>query len=131
MEVPPPSDGRVTEGAGAATPSHRQGAIERSQPAPMTSLDLSPDADLVAVLQTRWDPPTDLVEPLRYRLDIAADGTLAAIVPLDERSAAEQFRSLPAVGTALVPPGEARSVWVLLYPKGQVTLQASPPEPDP
>jgi hypothetical protein len=76
-------------------------------------------------LQAAWQPPTDLTEPLVYRLEVAADGTLAAVLPENEEAAEYRDRSgIPEVGTLLLNPGESQQFRVTLAPDGSVQVQA-------
>ncbi|TVQ14412.1 MAG: DUF4335 domain-containing protein [Leptolyngbya sp. DLM2.Bin27] len=82
-------------------------------------------ATLTQALQRRWRPPADLVAPLRYRLTLTPEGTVATLEPLDRASAIYQTLStLPQPDTNL--PGLARAdeitVEVKFLPDGEVVV---------
>lgn len=99
--------------------------VRRQEPSPSTTP--APTVDLTAVtaaIAQRWQPPADLGQSLVYTLSLAADGTITAITPADER--AERYREqagLPDVGEALEITG-ASTLQITLRADG--TVQVTP-----
>ena len=80
---------------------------------------------LARALDQQWRPPADLSDPLRYSLTLAPDGTVVALVPLNEISATYQATpTLPLPGTII--PGVAGestvTVEVQFLPTGAVVV---------
>ncbi|WP_035986010.1 DUF4335 domain-containing protein [Leptolyngbya sp. KIOST-1] len=91
--------------------------------APDTALDWI--TALTAALQQQWRPPANLAAPLRYRLTLAADGTIEALEPLNSFSSAYQGNpTLPQPGDLIA--GVARraptTVEVQFLPTGEVVV---------
>ncbi len=80
---------------------------------------------LTRLLQQQWRPPANLAAPLGYRLTLEPDGTVSALVPLNDFAATYQsLPTLPQVGTALpdlVRDG-ATTVEVQFLPTGEVVV---------
>ncbi len=80
---------------------------------------------LARALEPQWQPPADLSDPLRYSLTLAPDGSVVALVPLNEISATYQTTpTLPQPGTII--PGVAGestvTVEVQFLPTGAVVV---------
>ncbi|WP_008312355.1 DUF4335 domain-containing protein [Leptolyngbya sp. PCC 6406] len=125
-ESPSASPGDSADSAPEATTFAAPSPSQRIDPGADSSpqaLTASPLDTLAQTIASNWSPPTDLKGNLGYRLAIAADGTVAEITPVDDRSADYQDQiPLPEVGTPVLPRGRATTLGVTLYPDGSVTV---------
>lgn len=124
---PLPSDPPAIASAPEAARS-AQAPTALSAPAPTqtsTAFDTIPQvAEAREFFASRWQPPEGLTQTLEYRLQIAADGTIARITPLGQAAGNFVDRSqIPLTGEPFVSPltaGDSAQIRVVLSPDGRV-----------
>ncbi len=80
---------------------------------------------LTRALEQQWRPPANLAAPLRYSITLKPDGTVEALAPLNDFSAAYQDNpTLPQPGTTIsgIARGEATTIEVQFLPTGEVVV---------
>lgn len=101
-------------------------ALAAPSPAPnTTAFDTIPQvAEARDYFTSRWQPPEGLTQTLEYRLQVAADGTIARITPLGQAAGNFVDRSqIPLTGEPFVSPlssGNSAQIRVVLSPDGRV-----------
>ncbi|MGB6017368.1 MAG: DUF4335 domain-containing protein [Nodosilinea sp.] len=151
----PTAPPQAEAGAGAQLANPDSGVTAESAPAPSSSdaiqsarsspeaFDAGPDQvttaapspalewinALTLALQQQWRSPANLATTLRYSLTLEPDGTVEALEPLDDVSAAYQDNpTLPQPGTTIlgIAKDAATTVEVQFLPTGEVVVV--PPE---
>ncbi|PSN18683.1 hypothetical protein C7271_11265 [filamentous cyanobacterium CCP5] len=107
----------------------------RSQPEAGRPYEAAPEdavqtwlSALATALESGWEPPAGLNQPLQYRLAIASDGTIQTLEP--RNPAARRYPNpvnLSALSLPLPPAALPGSVATTFYPDGSVTVTT--PEP--
>jgi len=81
-------------------------------------------AEVKNYLQPRWQPPTELKEPLEYSLVLKANGTIERIIPITAAAGKYIERTgIPVIGANFVSPlesGNNARIRVILSPDGNV-----------
>lgn len=120
----PPEGGDTFGDASPPEPEAVLG-VESDEAGQLPSAPSAPEpgsiAALVVKVRDRWQPPSELAQPLIYTLEFTAEGTLSRIVPEDERSAQYQDQAgLPAIGSQELLAGEPRRIQLRLRASGAV-----------
>lgn len=130
-EIAPLPNAGITE-----TPLAARNGVTIAPPSPIASPPIAPNtnsslfdtipqvAEARNYFQNRWQPPSNLSQPLEYTVRINSDGSIRQIIPLGQVAEVYLDRTeMPLLGESFVSPIDGKrnpSIRVILKPDGKV-----------